>query len=117
MYIRAEGASEEICYSDPYTDRIDVLQEQVEAIAGERCKIRYADVKQEAEDQIADGERQVEDARTQLSDARAQLDEGWQGYRRKGRPGRKQTAFGGWKSAASGGTAGSGGWEEPDGRQ
>lgn len=78
LYIRAEGASEEICYSDPYTDRIDVLQEQVEAIAGERCKIRYADVKQEAEDQIADGERQVEDARTQLSDARAQLDEGWQ---------------------------------------
>ena len=59
LYIRAEGASEEICYSDDYTDRIDVLQEQVEAIAGERCEIRYADVKKEAEDQIADGERQV----------------------------------------------------------
>lgn len=78
LYIRAEGASEEICYSDDYTDRIDVLQEQVEAIAGERCEIRYADVKKEAEDQIADGERQVEDARTQLSGARAQLDDGWQ---------------------------------------
>lgn len=78
LYIRAEGTSEEICYSDTYTDRIDVLQERVEAIAGERCEIRYADVKKEAEDQIADGEKQVEDARTQLSDARAQLDEGWQ---------------------------------------
>ena len=71
-----------ISYKDEYEEYISEVKDDIEAIAGERCEIRFADVQKEAADkiaearqEIADGEKELEDARTELADAQLKLDD------------------------------------------
>ena len=80
--VTVEGALELTCYTDPYDDRVDEIVENIEAIADERCAIRYAQVQKEgqekiadAEEEVADGEQKLADAKEELADARVKLED------------------------------------------
>ena len=45
IYITVEGAKELNCYGDEYDDLIDNVVEKIEEIAGERCDIRYNEIR------------------------------------------------------------------------
>lgn len=82
IYASVDSADGLLCYSDSYEDRISGITDQIEAIADGRCEIRYASVKAEADEKIADakadiadGEQQIEDARQELADAEAKLED------------------------------------------
>ena len=70
IYVTVTGAREEDCYSQEYLDHIEEVKESIQAIAGERCRIRYDEV-------VGEAERKIQEAEEQLSDGKAQLDEGW----------------------------------------
>ena len=80
VYLTVAGAKGLNSLTDEYTDYVDETIERIEAIAGERCAIRYADVRAEAEAELADAKRQYEDARAEadeaLADAKKQLEDG-----------------------------------------
>lgn len=69
-----KGTKDLLCYSDDYENRIDQVIEKVEKIAGARCRVRYASVKQEAKDQITDGEEELKKAKKKLSDGQEKID-------------------------------------------
>lgn len=98
-YVQAEGAKELTAYTDAYEDRVKEIQDNIEAITGERGQIRRQELtadaeeeldkekkelddgKKEAEEELSeaeqtlkDGEEQLADAREQISDGRAQLE-------------------------------------------
>ena len=54
IYASVDSADGLLCYSDSYEDRISGITDQIEAIADGRCEIRYASVKAEADEKIAD---------------------------------------------------------------
>ena len=74
VYLTVAGAKGLNSLTDEYTDYVDETIERIEAIAGERCAIRYADVRAEAEAELADARRQYEDAKAQLEAGQAELD-------------------------------------------
>ena len=76
--VTVAGAAEETCYTDAYDAVVDRVQERLEAIAGERCEIRYAEVKKEAGEKIAQGKADIADAKTKLTDAEQELADGEQ---------------------------------------
>lgn len=78
ILISVKGAKKFLCYSDEYEDLIDNTARALEEIAGERCKIRYTDIKTEAEDKIADGEQEIKDAEKKLVDGEQKIEEGRQ---------------------------------------
>lgn len=88
--------------SDAYHDAADARKPSLEAMLEERGEIRYADLKEEANDKItdaqqeiddgwkqiaegkekiADAEQQLADASQELKDARKELDDGWEELR------------------------------------
>ncbi len=74
--LTVDGALEETCYSEDYDDLVDQVEDRLEAIAGERCEIRYAEVMEEAQEKIADGRETIADARQKLSDAEQKIADG-----------------------------------------
>lgn len=71
-----DGAAQMMCYSDEYRNYIDTFVEKIEAIADERCEIRYNSVIGESNDKINDGQKEIDDAKKKLSDAKKELDDG-----------------------------------------
>lgn len=71
-----DGAKEMMSYSDEYRDFIDTYVEKIEAIADERCEIRYNDVMNDSNTKINDGQKEIDDAKKKLSDAKKELDDG-----------------------------------------
>ncbi len=87
IYLKVREADELTAYTDAYDTLIDSVLERVEAIAGERCEIRYAEVMNEAEKELADAKQELEDGKTEgeselaeakkeLTDAQKELTEG-----------------------------------------
>lgn len=67
------GTKDLLCYEEEYENKIEKIVDDIEAIADERCQIRYKDIKTKAEEKIADGEREIEDAEEELADAEKKL--------------------------------------------
>ena len=74
--IRVADAAALDCYGDDYEKLIDSVVSDVEAIAGERCDLRYETVVSDAEAELSDAEKEVSDGRQQLSDAKTELSDG-----------------------------------------
>ena len=74
--VRMTGAAELGCYGDPYGELADTVVDRIEAIADERCEIRYAEVQEEGRQEIADAEAEIADAEAELADAAQELEDG-----------------------------------------
>ena len=74
--VRMTGAAELGCYGDPYDELADTVVDRIEAIADERCEIRYAEVQEEGRQEIADAEAEIADAEAELADAAQELEDG-----------------------------------------
>lgn len=74
-YLTCDAADGYISFDDGYKDYIAAVTDRVEAIAGERCQIRYDAVQQEGADEIADAEQEIDDAEQELEDARQELED------------------------------------------
>lgn len=88
VYVRADVLDEYNCFSDEYADIVEELTARIEAIAGERCEIRFAEATEEARDKLAEGkqeladakaeaEKQFEEAKKQIEDGQVKIQEGW----------------------------------------
>ena len=91
-YLRLEGTSELLTYSDAYEELMDQRMDVVQALADQRAPMRREDIVQEANQKVDDARQDLEfakvdtknqlhDAKNQLDSARKTLDEGWQQYR------------------------------------
>lgn len=94
VYLTVKGAAETTAYMDTYTDVVEPVRELVEAMENERCEARYeeireeadekladarqelADGQKEADEKLADAKEELDDARKKLSDARKELEDG-----------------------------------------
>lgn len=72
--VMAKGALELNCYEEMYGDLVEDLTDRLEGLSEERSSIRFAQVKEEGEEQIADAEEEIRDAETELADAEEELD-------------------------------------------
>lgn len=72
--VTAKGALELNCYEEMYGDLVEDLTDRLEGLSEERSSIRFAQVKEEGEEQIADAEEEIRDAETELADAEEELD-------------------------------------------
>ncbi|WP_343207946.1 ABC transporter permease [Anaerolentibacter hominis] len=77
------------CYEDEYEDRVEEVRTGVEEIADSRCKLRFDDVKSEAEETLADAKNKLADAKAEaqeklsdadkkIQDAQKKIDDGWE---------------------------------------
>ena len=84
IYVRAHGSDEVTSYTDAYDHLIEKVQARVEGIEKERCQLRYDEVTDEAETQLADAEQELADgkkeAEEELADARKKLTDGEKEY-------------------------------------
>ncbi len=80
VFVRSDMLDGYNCFSDEYEKRVKELAERIEAIAGQRCEIRYAELTGEGLSQVADAREELENAKTeadeQFKDAWAQITEG-----------------------------------------
>lgn len=80
MYLRVHDADELTAYTDAYDMLVEKVLDSVEAIAGQRCEIRYAEVMEEAEEKLADAKQELADGKkegeSELADAEEELKEG-----------------------------------------
>ena len=74
--VRMTGADKLGCYGDQYGELADTVVDRIEAIADERCEIRYAEVQEEGRQEIADAEAEIADAEAELADAAQELEDG-----------------------------------------
>lgn len=74
--IRVADAAALDCYGDDYEKLVDSVVSDVEAIAGERCDLRYETIVSDAEAEIAEAEKKVSDGRQQLEDAKTEISDG-----------------------------------------
>ena len=79
IYMEVKGADSLTAYTDAYDLLIEEVLSSVEAIAGERCEVRYEEVISEANEEIADAKKELEEGRlegeSELADAKAELKE------------------------------------------
>lgn len=79
VYLTVAGAKEETAYLDGYTDIVEQAEEEIERIKGERCEARYQEIRDEADEKIADARQELADKRTEadekLADAQAEIDD------------------------------------------
>lgn len=91
LYLQVEGMEELLCYSDTYSDSMDVFRDRLEPLAEERAKLRGESLLAEANEALADAEleltdaeaeaaQEIADAEIELADARKELDDGWAEY-------------------------------------
>lgn len=82
IYLKVKEADNLTAYTDAYDTLISEVQQRIEAIAGERCEIRYQEVQDEANKKLKDARKELADgeseAESELSDAWAELEDGQQ---------------------------------------
>ena len=80
LYVQVQGAKALDSLTQEYTDYVDVTAQAVETISEERSRIRYQQVKTEAEQALADATAEYEEAKGEaeekLADAEVQLEDG-----------------------------------------
>ena len=65
IYVQVEGAKAYDSLTDAYTDYVDLTAQKLEDISGERSRIRYEQVKTEAEQALTDATAEYEDAKAE----------------------------------------------------
>ncbi len=89
IYVLADGAADEVAFSDKYEAAVDAVSERIEAISPEREAARYDQIMSDAQSEIDDARRELEDGRAEadkeLADAWQEITDGQQeledGYR------------------------------------
>lgn len=80
IYVLAHGAKALTSYTDGYENLIARIKDKVENIADDRCAIRLASVKADAQKEIDDAQKKLDDGKKEadekLADAKDQLDQG-----------------------------------------
>lgn len=82
IYLTVSGAAGENSLSDDYENLVDETVSRIEAIADERCEIRYEEVYTQTKEELAKAREEYETARSdadaQLSEAEQKLEDGRQ---------------------------------------
>lgn len=76
-YVQIDGAKNEFSYSDAYTDRVQRIEDELEAIQEEACLRRYNGIQDEAQEKLQEAKDEVADAEKKLADAEQELTDGW----------------------------------------
>ena len=80
IYVTVHGAKGLTSYTDGYENLIAKIKGRVENIADERCQIRLAAVKADAQEEIDDAQKKLDDGKKEadekLADAKEELDKG-----------------------------------------
>lgn len=80
IYVIVHGAKDLTSYTDGYENLIAKIKDKVENIADDRCAIRLASVKADAQKEIDDAQKKLDDGKKEadekLADAKDQLDQG-----------------------------------------
>lgn len=79
-WVTVAGAKDETAFTEDYTQRVDEVQEKIEGIADARCEVRYAEIKDEADEEISEAGSELESAKTEaeseLAEAEQELTDG-----------------------------------------
>lgn len=80
IYVTVHGAKGLTSYTDGYENLIAKIKDRVENIADDRCQIRLAAVKADAQEKINDAQKKLDDGKKEadekLADAKEELDKG-----------------------------------------
>lgn len=80
IYVTVHGAKGLTSYTDGYENLIAKIKGRVENIADDRCQIRLAAVKADAQEEIDDAQKKLDDGKKEadekLADAKEELDKG-----------------------------------------
>ncbi len=80
IYVTVHGAKDLTSYTDGYENLIAKIKDRVENIADDRCQIRLAAVKADAQEEIDDAQKKLDDGKKEadekLADAKEELDKG-----------------------------------------
>ncbi len=80
IYVTVHGAKGLTSYTDGYENLIAKIKDRVENIADDRCQIRLAAVKADAQEEIKDAQKKLDDGKKEadekLADAKEELDKG-----------------------------------------
>ena len=80
IYVTVHGAKGLTSYTDGYENLIAKIKDRVENIADDRCQIRLASVKEDAQEEIDDAQKKLDDGKKEadekLADAKEELDKG-----------------------------------------
>lgn len=80
IYVTVHGAKGLTSYTDGYENLIAKIKDRVENIADDRCQIRLAAVKADAQEEIDDAQKKLDDGKKEadekLADAKEELDKG-----------------------------------------
>lgn len=80
IYVTVHGAKGLTSYTDGYENLIAKIKDRVENIADDRCQIRLAAVKVDAQEEINDAQKKLDDGKKEadekLADAKEELDKG-----------------------------------------
>lgn len=80
IYVTVHGAKGLTSYTDGYENLIAKIKDRVEDIADDRCQIRLAAVKADAQEEINDAQKKLDDGKKEadekLADAKEELDKG-----------------------------------------
>ena len=76
--ILVDGAKDQMCYSDAYTDQVDAVIDNIKDISDNREKIRYQAVIDDARSQLDDAKKEYEDGKKTLDDAKKEYEDGKQ---------------------------------------
>lgn len=79
-YVEVEGAKELVAFTEPYEQKVDAVLKRIESIGDYQGKVRADDIRNEANEEIADAEKELqegkEDADRELYDARIKIEDG-----------------------------------------
>lgn len=79
-YVTVAGAKDLTAFTEAYKDQVDVVKERIEDISDKRCDVRYAEIMDEANEELAEAESELESAKAEveeeLADAEAELLDG-----------------------------------------
>lgn len=79
-WVTVAGAKAETAFTEAYTDTVDAVKEKIEDITDERCDLRYAEIMDEANEEVLEAESELAEAKaeaeSELADAEAELKDG-----------------------------------------
>lgn len=73
-YVRAEGAEDEVAFTDDYEEIVARTLDRLEKIADIRCETRRQDIMDEAYEEVDDAQQTVDQEAAALDDARRELE-------------------------------------------
>ena len=81
IYLSVAGAAALEAPGAEYEALVEEVSDRVEEISGERCEVRLAEIRADAQEELDEGWAEYYDAKAEadeeFADARAELDEGW----------------------------------------